>query len=47
VVYVYRGSFGGLVLSQKIVGSDLNPGVAGFGFSISRGQDIDGNGYNG
>jgi hypothetical protein len=47
IVYIYRGSNVGLVLSQRIVGSELVPNVAGFGFGISRGQDIDKNGYNG
>jgi hypothetical protein len=47
VVYIYRGCADGLKLSQKIVGSHLHSSVAGFGFSISRGQDIDGNGHNG
>lgn len=47
IVYIYRGGTKGLELSQRIVGSELFPGVAGFGFAISRGQDIDKNGYNG
>ncbi|XP_059490154.1 integrin alpha-9-like [Neocloeon triangulifer] len=45
VVYIYMGSAQGLHLSQVVAGSQFNPQMSGFGYGISRGQDIDGNGY--
>lgn len=43
VVYIYHGSKNhGMIFSQKIQVSDE---ISMFGFSISRGVDIDGNGY--
>ena len=48
-VYIYRGSATGLLTtaSQKLVAKDVSPNLKGFGISISRGTDIDGNGYAG
>lgn len=43
VIYIYHGSKSGMSMSQKIEVSDEN---SMFGFSISRGVDIDQNGYN-
>nr|XP_022909728.1 integrin alpha-PS4-like isoform X1 [Onthophagus taurus] len=47
-VYIYRGSKEGLVVSnpQIIKGKDIGLNVLGFGRSIARPRDIDGNGYN-
>jgi len=46
-VFIYQGSRDGLQMGQKIVGSQVYPTVQGFGFGISRGQDMDKNGHNG
>ena len=48
-MYIHNGSPKGLSTkpSQVVEGSRLVPGISGFGFSLSRGQDIDHNGYNG
>jgi hypothetical protein len=43
VIYIYHGSRKGMILGQKIEVSDQS---SMFGFSISRGVDIDDNGYN-
>jgi hypothetical protein len=43
VIYIYHGSKNEMILSQKIEVSDQS---SMFGFSISRGVDIDDNGYN-
>ncbi|KAF4522917.1 hypothetical protein B566_EDAN012075, partial [Ephemera danica] len=47
VVYIYRGGRDGLSNepTQRIVGAEVSPGLSGFGASLSRGQDVDGNGY--
>ncbi|XP_070211198.1 integrin alpha-4-like [Littorina saxatilis] len=47
VVYIYNGAKTGLYLkfSQRIVGSDIDPGLRAFGYAISRSWDIDGNYY--
>jgi hypothetical protein len=49
VIYVYHGGKEGPSTkpSQKIVGSDIRPGIQGFGISFSRSLDIDGNNYDG
>ncbi|XP_069184062.1 integrin alpha-4 [Procambarus clarkii] len=46
-VYIYRGGADGLQtkLSQKILASDLSQALKGFGVAISRGVDVDQNGY--
>ncbi|XP_064614129.1 integrin alpha-9-like [Liolophura sinensis] len=46
-VYIYNGSPGGLKreISQRIGGNAVKDGIQTFGWSISRGQDMDGNGY--
>lgn len=48
-VYIYRGSAGGLVItvSQKLVPRDVGLNLRGFGISLSRGADVDKNGYAG
>lgn len=43
VIYIYHGGKNGMTLSQTIQVSDEK---SMFGFSISRGVDIDGNGYH-
>lgn len=43
VIFIYHGSEDGLVFRQKI---EMFDKASLFGFSISRGVDIDGNGYN-
>ncbi|KAM7448506.1 integrin [Porites harrisoni] len=47
-VYIYHGSAKGIELKyrQKILGSDVDPGLKMFGISISGGLDVDGNYYN-
>ncbi|XP_073237367.1 integrin alpha-V-like [Porites lutea] len=47
-VYIYHGSANGIELKyrQKILGSDVDPGLKMFGISISGGLDVDGNFYN-
>ncbi|KAJ9582384.1 hypothetical protein L9F63_003277, partial [Diploptera punctata] len=45
VVYIYNGDSRGLTLSQEIHGNQVHPELKGFGISISRGVDIDNNGY--
>ncbi|KAK4297283.1 hypothetical protein Pmani_030290 [Petrolisthes manimaculis] len=47
VVYIYRGSETGLVVapSQTISASDMGSALRGFGSAISRGTDVDSNGY--
>lgn len=49
VVYIYHGSPSGLTdpAKQRITGRSLDLGLRGFGWSISRGLDVDGNGYKG
>ena len=50
VVYIFNGNSPRLedTFSQRILGSDLRPGLAGFGYYISKsGDDLDGNGYHG
>ncbi|XP_050388570.1 integrin alpha-4 [Patella vulgata] len=48
VVYIYNGKLSGIhqEYSQRIVGSDLKPSLLGFGWSISRPHDVDGNFYS-
>ncbi|KAF5291343.1 hypothetical protein FQA39_LY03494 [Lamprigera yunnana] len=48
VVYVYLGSSYGLntMYSQKILGRKISNSIRGFGFSLSKGLDIDQNLYN-
>ncbi|XP_063227165.1 integrin alpha-9-like [Bacillus rossius redtenbacheri] len=47
-VFIYHGHRDGLKnkYSQRIVGSDINKAIRGFGNSISNGMDIDGNSYS-
>ena len=50
VVYIFNGNNPKLedTFSQRILGSDLRPGLAGLGYYISKsGDDLDGNGYHG
>ncbi|XP_063884882.1 integrin alpha-4-like [Scylla paramamosain] len=46
-VYIYRGYAGGLLTtySQKVSAKDIDLNLRGFGISISRGVDVDRNGY--
>ncbi|XP_037089732.1 LOW QUALITY PROTEIN: integrin alpha-PS3-like [Pollicipes pollicipes] len=46
-VYVFRGGPGdfGTTPSQRIAARDLSGALRGFGVSVSRGVDVDGNGY--
>ncbi|XP_069110775.1 integrin alpha-8-like isoform X1 [Argopecten irradians] len=46
-VYIYLGSERGIVtkVSQVIEGVDLKPNIGTFGWSLSGGQDLDGNRY--
>ncbi|XP_068227449.1 integrin alpha-5-like [Palaemon carinicauda] len=46
-VFVYLGSSDGIrpQPSQVIFGTDVNPGMVGFGYSLASGHDIDDNGY--
>ncbi|CAB3380655.1 Hypothetical predicted protein [Cloeon dipterum] len=44
-VHVFMGSGKGLILSQIIFASKIHPQLAGFGYSISRGRDMDKNGF--
>ncbi|XP_043222781.1 integrin alpha-9-like [Amphibalanus amphitrite] len=46
-VYVFRGGPGDFVTtaSQRIAASELNADLRGFGISLSRGVDVDGNRY--
>ncbi|KAK4884565.1 hypothetical protein RN001_000836 [Aquatica leii] len=48
VVYIYLGSRNGLnsQYSQRIVGRSIKDSIRGFGFSLSKGLDIDENLYN-
>ncbi|XP_078320583.1 integrin alpha-9-like isoform X1 [Crassostrea virginica] len=49
VVYIFNGNSPRLedTFSQRILGSDLRPGLAGLGYYISKsGDDLDGNGYH-
>lgn len=50
-VYIYLGNIDGITekYSQKIQPEDFMPqmSVRGFGVSISKGVDVDGNSYNG
>lgn len=48
-VYVYLGNANGLNVkySQHIRARDINLNLFGFGISLSKGVDIDGNLYNG
>lgn len=49
VVYIFQGSKKGLITveSQRIVGKEVSSELRGFGLSISRSLDIDGNKYLG
>ncbi|KAJ8881836.1 hypothetical protein PR048_018322, partial [Dryococelus australis] len=49
VIYIYNGNRDGISskYSQRILGSDINKSIRGFGISISNGMDIDNNNYNG
>ena len=50
VVYIFNGNSPRLEdsFSQRILGSDLRTGLAGFGYYISKtGDDLDGNNYHG
>ncbi|ESO82213.1 hypothetical protein LOTGIDRAFT_135026, partial [Lottia gigantea] len=49
VVYIYNGKDGGIHLeySQRIVGDEMKAVFSGFGWSISRPFDVDGDKYNG
>lgn len=50
VVYIFRGDKqSGLNRepAQKIIGKDIIPTIRGFGISLSKPADIDGNHYNG
>lgn len=46
-IFVYRGGPKGIweSPSQVISGQEVNPGIRGFGFSISGAVDLDGNQY--
>ncbi|XP_059474199.1 integrin alpha-4-like [Neocloeon triangulifer] len=44
-VQIFYGSKEGLMHQQTLKGREIYPGLSGFGYSISRGQDIDRNGY--
>lgn len=46
-VYIYRGSSSGLLMtvSQRLTASDVATNLKGFGISLSRGADVDKNGY--
>lgn len=49
-VYIYLGGADGIKTtpSQKILAADFQgPDLMGFGIALSRGVDIDGNGYPG
>lgn len=52
-VYIYLGSKENLVFGERITPQHVQrtvPGsgvIRGFGFGLSRGSDIDGNGFNG
>ena len=48
-VYIFLGSPDGLKekFSQRLSPENFTPGVRGFGMAISRGIDIDNNGYPG
>lgn len=48
-VFIYRGYAGGVLTtySQKIWARDIDLNLRGFGISISRGADVDKNGYAG
>ncbi|XP_069682684.1 integrin alpha-PS3-like isoform X4 [Periplaneta americana] len=44
-IYIYNGGDNGLVMSQRIVATDIAPNIMGFGISIARAADIDLNKY--
>lgn len=48
-VYIYRGSADGLVttVSQRLSARNVGLNLKGFGISLSRGADVDKNGYTG
>ncbi|XP_059490170.1 integrin alpha-4-like [Neocloeon triangulifer] len=45
VVYLYYGNLRGFTGPLKIEGLQFEPRISGFGYSISRGVDVDNNGY--
>lgn len=49
VVFIYHGDKTGIVFEpvQKIFAEKIDPGLNGFGISLSGGVDVDGNHYNG
>jgi hypothetical protein len=49
VVYIYHGSVDGIKHepTQIIRAEDIDPRIKGFGISLSKGVDVDGNNYNG
>jgi hypothetical protein len=49
VVYIYHGSVDGLKHepAQIIRAEDIDQRIKGFGISLSKGVDVDGNHYNG
>lgn len=48
-IYIYLGNPEGITekYSQRILPEDFKDSISGFGISISRGVDVDGNSYNG
>jgi integrin alpha 7 len=48
-VYIYHGSVDGIKHepSQIIRAENIDPRIKGFGISLSKGADVDGNHYNG
>ena len=48
-IYIYKGGVNGVSTKhvQRIRSEDVGKGIKGFGVSISKGLDIDGNNYNG
>ncbi|CAB3380073.1 Hypothetical predicted protein [Cloeon dipterum] len=45
VIYLFFASAAGVSFGKKIVGTNFEPSISRFGFSISRGVDIDQNGF--
>jgi hypothetical protein len=48
-VYIYHGSVDGIKYepAQIIRAENIDPHIKGFGISLSKGADVDGNHYNG
>ncbi|XP_065335282.1 integrin alpha-4-like [Cloeon dipterum] len=45
VIYLFFASAAGVSFGKKIVGTNYEPSISRFGFSISRGVDVDQNGF--